>query len=146
MTPDAGVKTVAPDVRSVAAAKTPEDQTAATKTETQSPPAPDAVMTPASVSQQAVPPQPAPVTARPVMAGNDADAQADSAKKARDDELKKVVAAKNAERRADRRRERRRRDIEAAENAVLQMRRDDGPQILTQRYDNGPRMGFFGDE
>ena len=161
--PDAGVKTAIPEVRSVVATKTPEETAAAPRIETaaapttetkdempQSAPVIDRVIsqTPAP-APQAVPPQPAPVTVRPVVARDDADVQADSPRKARDDQARKESASRNAERRAERRRERRRRDIEGAEDAVLQIQPDDGPTIsqrYEQRFDRGPRFGFFGDE
>jgi hypothetical protein len=149
-TPDASVKTATPELGPVTAAKAPEEPAARNETKDempQSPAAPDRAvsLTPAPGSQQAVPSQPAPVTAKSVMARDDADPQADSVKKARDDELKKLAASKNAERRAERRRERRRRDIEGAEDAVLQTQPDDSPQAPPQRYDRSPRFGFFGD-
>ena len=164
-TPDASVKTATPAVRPVTAAKAPEEPAAAAASETkndknemaQSPAAPDRVISeaPAAASQQAVPPQPAPIAANPVVAKaaakDDAEPQAESPKKARDDQLKREIASRNAERRAERRRERRKRDIEGAEDAVLQMQPDDGPQQTMpqrydQRYDRSPRFGFFGDD
>ncbi|HEY4987196.1 MAG TPA: hypothetical protein VII39_11300 [Bradyrhizobium sp.] len=145
-TPDAGVKAATPEVRSVAA-KAPEEPaavtTSGTKDEmTQSPPAPDGVISQTPIV--ASPPQPSPVTANPVMAKDGADLQAESAKKARADEWKRDVASKK--RRAERRRERRRRDIEAVENAVLRTQPDDGQQTIPQRDDRSPRLGFFGDD
>jgi len=160
-TPDASVKTATPDVRPVTAAKAPEEPAGAAVSEAkndrnemaQSPPAPDRVISeaPAAASQQAVPPQPAPVTANSVVAKADAEPQAESPRKARDDQLKREIASRNAERRAERRREGRKRDIDGAEEAVLQMQPDDGPQQTMpqrydQRYDRSPRFGFFGDD
>jgi len=155
-TPDAGVKSAVPEIRSVVAAKAPGEPAAAPKNETkdempQSPLVPDQVtlQAPAVASTQAVPPQPAPVVAKPVVAKDDTDAQAEGQKKVRDEQLKKESASRSAERRAERRRERRRRDIEGAENAVLQIQPDDGPTIpqrYEQRNDRSPRIGFFGDD
>jgi hypothetical protein len=161
-TADASVKAGMPEIRSVVAVKAPEEPVAAAKNETkdempQSTLVPERVIsqTPASASQQAVPPQPAPMTAKPVVARDDTEAQADSAKKARDDQLKRESASRSAERRAERRRERRRRDIEGAEDAVLRVQPDDAPQTTPQHYgqryeqqrnDRGPRFGFFGDD
>jgi hypothetical protein len=99
-------------------------------------------LTPATGSTQAAAPQPVADAALPVLARDESDSQAGSLKKARDDEVKK---AKNAARRAERRRERRARDIEAAENSVLQMPRDDRPQQMPPRYES-PRLVFFGNE
>ena len=151
-TPDAGVKAAMPEIRSVVAVKAPEQPAAAAKNETkgempQSSLVPERVMseTPASGAQQAVPPQPAPLTSKPVVARDDTEVQAESARKARDDQFKRESASRSAERRAERRRERRRRDIEGAQDAVLQMQPDDGPQIMSPRYDRSPRLGFFGD-
>jgi hypothetical protein len=141
---DAGVKAATADARSVTAAMPSPEPSAAANTET-SPTSPDRVisLTPIPGSQQAVAPQPAVATPLPVVARYESDSQADNVKKARDDDLKK---AKTAARRAERRRERRAREIEAAENSVLQMPRDDRSQEMPQRYDSNPRLVFFGNE
>jgi len=145
---DASVKAAAPDARSVAAAMPSQEPAAAVTTEP-APTAPDRVIalapapsSPQATAPQAVAPQPPADAPLPVLARDESDSQAGVAKKARDDEVKK---AKTAARRAERRRERRAREIEAVENSVLQMPRDDRPQEMPRRYDN-PRLVFFGNE
>ncbi len=103
-------------------------------------------LAPAAAARPEVSPQPAPAVEPPVLAKDDAESPPASLKKARDDEMKKAKTARNAARRAERRRERRMREIEAAENAMLAEQRDGGPQEMSQRYDSGPRFGFFGND
>jgi len=141
---DASVKAAAPDPRSVTTAMPSQEPQASVNSEAASP-SPDRVipLTPAPSSQQAVAPQPDAATASTVLASDEPDTQAANVKKARDDEVKK---AKTAARRAERRRERRARDIEAVENSVLQMPRDDRAREMPQRFDSNPRLVFFGNE
>jgi len=137
-------------VRPAARAAMPSPEPSVAANSEPAPTSPDRVigLTPAASSPQAVAPQaiaqpPAADTALPVLARDESDSQAGSMKKARDDEVKK---AKSAARRAERRRERRAREIEAAENSVLQMPRDDRSQEMPQRYDSNPRLVFFGNQ
>lgn len=117
---------------SVPAAKTETAETAA---------APDRVisLTQAPDSPQTLPPQPQPVTAN-----NNIGSQNDVSKNARDAELKKETDLKKAERRAEQRRERRK-QIQAATNAVRQMRLNGDLQVVSQG-DGSPRFGFFGND
>jgi hypothetical protein len=82
---------------------------------------------------------------QPVMVRDEATSQVDSAKKLRESELRKEAELRKAERRAERRERRKHQDIEAAANAVRQMQRDGGIQVISQR-DESPRLGFFGND
>jgi hypothetical protein len=106
--------------------------------------APDRVvsMTPAPASQQVVPPQPSPVLAKEVMATDEVASQIDNAKRIREAELKKQ--ARETERRAEQHRKKRQ-EIEAAGTAVKRMQRDGALQEASQQ-DQGPRLGFFGQD
>ena len=112
------------------------------------PPKPDSPQ--AVPSQLVAQPQPVSPQPQPVMAKDDAGAQADNAKKVRDPELKKEAELKKAQRRAEARRERRKQqEIQAAANAVRQLRADGGlrdvsQEVVTSR-EVSPRFGFFGD-
>jgi hypothetical protein len=107
-------------------------------------PAPDRVipMTAAATAQTTSAPSALP---QPVMVRDDTTSQIDSAKRAREGELRKEAELKKAERRAERRERRKRQGIEAATNAVRQMQRDGGIQEVSQR-DESPRLGFFGND
>jgi hypothetical protein len=111
------------------------------KNETAELPAPDRSIatTPAAVTQPAVPPPP-----QPVVAKEDVTSQIDNAKKVREGELRKQAEFRESERRAEARRERRKRqEIDAAADAVRQMKRDGVLQEITQQ-DDIPRPGLFG--
>lgn len=124
-TPAAAAKADAATIPTVATAKSEGVEGA---------PAPDRViaMTPARATQASAssPPQPE-ITL------------IDSAKKARESELRQEAEQKKAERRAERRERRKHREIEAASNAVRQMQRDGVIQEVSQR-DYSSSLGFFG--
>lgn len=115
----------------------------AAKTETKTAAAPDRVisLTPAPDYPQTLSPQPQPATAN-----DDVGSQIDVSKNVRDAGLQKEADLKKAERRAERRRERRKQQqIQAATNAVRQMRLNGDLQVVSQG-DGSPRFGFFGND
>jgi hypothetical protein len=112
--------------------------------------APDRVIstTTPSASEQTSPVQPPPVMVND--ANDDHPSPDDSAKKARDSELRKQAESRRAERRAERRERRRHQDIEDAENAVrqmqMQMQRDGRVQDFSDRDEAPRRFGLFGND
>jgi hypothetical protein len=137
--PAISAKTETPPVPSMA----PVPQPVVAKSETAEMPAPDRSIatTPAAVAQPVVPASPQPVVAR-----EDVTSQIENAKKLREGELRKQAEFRESERRAEARRERRKRqEIDAAADAVRQMKRDGVLQQVTQQ-DDTPRPGLFGDD
>ena len=127
-----------PSVPAVKTETTPVSPILAKNETPETPAAPDRVvsMTP---SQQIVPPQPQPVVAR-----EDFAAQIDNAKRIREGELRKQAVQRESERRTEQRR-RKRQEIDAAVMAVKRMQRDGVLQAASQQ-DDGPRLGFFGQD
>jgi hypothetical protein len=127
-----------PSVPAVKTETTPVSPVLAKNETPETPAAPDRVvsMTP---SQQIVPPQPQPVVAR-----EDFAAQIDNAKRIREGELRKQAELRGSERRTEQRR-RKRQEIDAAVTAVKRMQRDGVLQAASQQ-DDGPRLGFFGQD